>query len=514
MIRRKAIWLLLAAYVAVLAAMTGLPWGDLPNHLTRITIIGELLSSPTSYYHQHYSFHWMLVPYVLWDVLAAGTSRLLPVEANGVLWTVLTFLSVVWGGWCLAKVCLRAEADRQTITAFSILTATGWSFVLGFFAYQISLGLCLLAVACGCRLRETRDASSRSIAWLAYIASIVACYLAHLGGFLALCIILGSGAIARVIRRRDRLSWEAAALVPPVLLGCSYIYVSMSSLATGVHDPIIFRPALSKVWALAHPWTRFSKLWEWPVLLGLGTGFALLFIRTVPALRARARDAFLNDLFFPVPALAVVYLILPQGAFVAWNVDMRLLPFLAYFLLLWLLSVRRSAQAASDPDAGFFQTRWILIGTCWVSLLVLLIQLWPYNLEAHKYWEALKRIPAHQIVLPVGTHPYLGRVLPMHHQGTLYAAFKEGIAPQIYSSENATLPFFRPREHYVLPTDLWYVYNIPHPDWKSMASTYDYLVVSKPFDPARFPIPAPPVFTENDVVVIYKLNGTEDSHNR
>ena len=55
MFRQKAIWLLLAAYVTVLAAMTGLPWGDLPNHLTRITIIGELLSSPSSYYHQHYS---------------------------------------------------------------------------------------------------------------------------------------------------------------------------------------------------------------------------------------------------------------------------------------------------------------------------------------------------------------------------------------------------------------------------------------------------------------------------
>ena len=228
MIRQKAIWLLLAAYVAVLGAMTGLPWGDLPNHLTRITIIGELLSSPSSYYHQHYSFHWMFVPYILWDVLAAGTSRLLPVEANGVLWTVITFLTVVSGGWYLAKVRLQAESDWRALAAFSVLMASGWCFAWGFFGFQLSLGLCLFAVACGYRLRERRSRLSKIVVWLAYTALIVACYLAHLGGFLALCIILGSAAVARVIRSRDRLVSEAAALAPAVLLGAWYVHARAS----------------------------------------------------------------------------------------------------------------------------------------------------------------------------------------------------------------------------------------------------------------------------------------------
>jgi len=513
MFRQKAIWLLLAAYVAVLAAMTGLPWGDLPNHLTRITIIGELLSSPSSYYHQHYSFHWMFVPYILWDVLAAGTSRLLPVEANGVLWTVITFLTVVSGGWYLARVRLKAEADWRALTAFSVLMASGWCFAWGFFGFQLSLGLCLLAVACGDRLRERRSSLSKSVAGLAYTALIVACYLAHLGGFLALCVILGSAALARVIRSRDQLISEAAALAPAVLLGAWYVYARASS-ALQVPEAIVQRTPLNKLQALASPWLRFPLRWDWPVLLGLALAVALLFIGAAAAFRSRARDVLVNDLFFPVVALGGVYLVLPQAQGQAWDVDVRMLPFLVYFLLLWLLSIARPAGSPAGLGDGFLPPGRVLFGTCWVSLLVLLIQIWPYNREAHKYWEALKRIPEHQVVLAVSTRPYLGRLLPLQHEGNLYAVFREGVAPDVFSSDNAAFPFFVPREPYAPPPNLWYVRNLPTPKWESLDLRYDYLVVSKPYDPARLSLPAPRVFTENDAVVVFRLSGTEDVRSR
>lgn len=508
MIRRKALWLLLAAYVAVLVAMTGLPWGDLPNHLTRITIIGELLSSPTSYFQEHYSFHWMFVPYILWDVLAAGTSRFLSVQANGVLWTVLTFLTVVAGGWYLARTRLKAEEDWRTLTSFSVLMASGWCFAFGFLGFQLSLGLCLFAVACSYRLHERGRAVSARVYWLPYTALIVACYLAHLAGFLALCIILGAAAVSRVIKRRDQLALEAAALAPAVVLGVWYVLSKASHTSAGLSDEIVFRSPFKKALALASPWLRFSMLWDWPLLLGLGVCIALLVIRAVPMLRSRAGDALVNDSFFPAGALAAAYLILPQAGFQAWDVDVRMLPFFAYFLLLWLLSI---ARKASGPSARFLRPAPVLFGTCWVSLLVLLIQIWPYNLEARKYQEALQRIPEHQVVLSVPTHSYLGRLLPLHHQGNLYAVLREGVAPDVYSSDNATFPFFRPRERYTPPPNLWYIRDLSSPNWETITRTYDYLVVSKPFDPARLPLPLPPMFTENEVAVVFKLKGTEDA---
>ena len=332
------------------------------------------------------------------------------------LWTVLTFLTVVSGGWYLAKVSLQAEADWRALTAFSVLMASGWCFAWGFFGFQLSLGLCLFAVACGYRLRERRSALSTSVCWLAYIALIVACYLAHLGGFLALCVILGAAAVARVIQCRERLVSEAAALAPAVLLGAWYVY-SRASSVLGVPEEIVLRPPRLKLLALTSPWLRFPLRWDWPVLLGLGVAIVLLFVAAAAAFRSRTRDVLVNYLFFPVVALAGAYLVLPQAQGQAWDVDVRMSPFLEYFLLLWLLSIARSARSSSGSASGFLQPERVLFGTCWVSLLVLLIQIWPYNLEAHKYWEALKRIPEHQVVLTVSTHPYLGRLLLLHHEG-------------------------------------------------------------------------------------------------
>ena len=279
-------------------------------------------------------------------------------------------------------------------------------------------------------------------------------------------------------------------------------------------EEIVRRTPLRKLLALASPWLRFPLRWDWPVLLGLGLAIALLFVAAAAAFRSRAREVLVNDLFFPVVALAGAYVVLPQAQGQAWDVDVRMLPFMAYFLLLWLLSSGKPAQSSSGSVVGFLQPGRVLFGTCWVSLLVLLIQIWPYNLEAHEYWEALKRIPEHQVVLAVSTHPYFGRLLPLHHEGNLYAAFREGVAPDVFSSENAAFPFFTPREPYAPPPSLWYVRNLPTPKWKSLDLRYDYLVVSKPFDPARLPRPAPPVFTENDAVVVYRLNGTEDARRR
>jgi hypothetical protein len=455
----------------------------------------------------------MFVPYILWDVLAAGTSRLVPVEANGVLWTVITFLTVVSGGWYLAKVRLEAAADWRALTAFSVLTASGWCFAWGFFGFQLSLGLCLFAVACAYRLRERRSRLSKSVIWLAYTVLIMACYLAHLGGFLALCIILASAALARVIRSRDQLVSEAAALAPAALLGAWYVYAKAFS-SLGVPEEIIQRNPLHKLLALASPWLRFPLRWDWPVLLGIGLTMVLLVIRAAPAVRSRARDELVNDLFFPVVALAGAYVALPQAQGRAWDVDVRMLPFLGYFLLLWLLSNGRPEQSSSGSDGRLLQPGRVLLVTCWVSLLVLLIQIWPYNGEAHKYWEALKRIPEHQVVLAVSTHPYLGRLLPMHHEGSLYAAFREGVAPAVFSSENGAFPFFVPREPYAPPPDLWYIRNLPAPKWENIASTYDYLVVSKPFDSSRLPRPAPPVFTENEAAIVFRLSGTEEAGSR
>jgi len=502
MIPRKAMWLLVAAYAGVIASMRGLPWGDLPNHLTRITIIGDLLFSPAPFFRQHYSFEWMFSPYLLWDVLAALTSRVLPVEANGLLWTLLTFFAVVAGGWYLARVRLRAAADRDVLTCFSVLLATNWCFAWGFFAFQLSIALCLFAVAFGWRFREAASRSGRWATYLVYAVLVAGCYLAHLGGFLPLCLILGAAALARVFQNWRNLPSEGLLLAPALSLAAWHAYLAWS-LHAGLGE-VVFRTPFRKFLTLAAPWLRFPWAWELPLLLGLGLAISALFARRIlsgarPALRA----LFADDSFLAVVLLGTMYIALPDAGFNGWGVDMRMLPFLVYFLLLWLL---RTGPASSErrlanrlPSPGL-----ILFATCWVTLLIVFVKIRPYDAEARVYWQALKRIPKHRVVLPVPTRPYMGRLSPLHHQGVLYAAFREGISPYVFDRAYAA-PFFALKERYSLPNNLWYVRNLPTPDWDRVRSVCDYLVVSKPFDPKRLPSPPAPVFFENEAAVVFQL---------
>jgi hypothetical protein len=309
-----------------------------------------------------------------------------------------------------------------------------------------------------------------------------------------------------VIENRLNLRREAARLAPQGLLAAWYLFGVMPS-HHGVSEGRVYGTVIRKLLALASPWVRFPLVWEWPLLIGLALSLLLLVLRALPALKSQSlRTLLRDDLVLAVFLLGTAYVLLPQGTFDTWDVDVRILPFLVYFLFLWFASLQPCTDSSRAGAGPSNRPAIVLLITCWISLLVLLVQLWPYNREIHAYWELLRRIPEHKVVLPVSTRPYLGRISPTLHQGALYAAFNEGVVPTIPSRDNlGALFFFGFRQRYESPGSLWYVRNLP-PDWRQMRMACDYWVVSKPFDPARLPYPRAPVFLENETAVVFDMS--------
>ncbi|MGD0907209.1 MAG: hypothetical protein ABSA96_06480 [Candidatus Acidiferrales bacterium] len=507
MTSRKSPILLLAVYTAALLALTGLPWSDLPNHLTRITILGKMLFSSNDYYNQHYVFQWMFTPYILWDLLAAVTSTFLPIIANGLLWTVITFLIVVASGWYLAKVRLQSSPQVRTLTLLAILIASGWFFALGLFAYQRSFGLSLVALALGHRIRKNGERSAIG-RYVLYTLIVIACYLTHLGGYLGLCLISGAAALAAILENRRNLLREIGLLSPQfALLGCYVFCVLPSSKSNELSSDYLYGTVSRKFLVLASPWLRLPLRWDWPLVAGVALSLVLLTFRARGALRVQPLRTFLkNDIFLAVLFLFVMYVILPQGGFGGYNVDTRMLPYLFYFIFLWLGSLEPKAES-QDAQLGYsLRPDTVLLSTSWIALFSLIVQLWPYNTQMRDYRDLLSQIPAHKVVVPVSTAPPLGRLAPTLHQGALYAALREGVVPYIFVRQNnPPTPFFSFRDSYKSPNIFWYERNLD-PQWQQMAPPCDYLVVFKPFDPARLPATAGPILFENGSGTVFEMD--------
>jgi hypothetical protein len=493
------LWALLAAYVGVFVTFTGLPWGDLPNHLTRITIISKLLFSSNAFFRQNYAFHWMFTPYILWDVLAAITGTVLPVIANGVLWTVITFLSVVAAGWYFAKVRLENSDSIAVMTLLSVLLASDWFFAMGFFAYQLSFALSLVALAILHRVRRSDTPATRLFS--AYVLVAVACYLAHLGGFLALCLLAGAGAVASVLQDRKTFSGELR-LLSPLLLLSAWQLISMHEQQHGASAGYVYGPLTRKLLALSSPWIRLPLKWDWPVLAGIFISACLLAVSAVSRAKRHPPRAFLtNDLSFGLLLLLIAYVALPEAQLGVWNVDVRVVPYLFYFAFVWLLSTAGSLDSPDLRIAGPIRSSAVLYVTCAVTLLALVVQLRPYNRQDLLYRQLLSQIPEHRVILPVSTRPSFGRIAPTYSQGVLYAALREGIVPYIFNGANTQIPAFKFRKAHWAPDPFWYSRTASSLD----RCDCDYVVVSKPFDPERFHIPGASTIIQNEVGAVFQV---------
>ena len=203
-----------------------------------------------------------------------------------------------------------------------------------------------------------------------------------------------------------------------------------------------------------------------------------------------------------------------------YDVDGRALPYLFAFLTLFALRVGErwgiaGANGTEVTGSGrhypvrlntAFAT-WIATGLAIANFAYVLTELSRHNSYLLKINDAVRKIPAHQFVLPITTTPEQGRIQTGLHNGALYTAWGEGITPYIFNSAlGEPVTFFHYKSILYHPFQFWYARNMPV-DWSKVESTYQYVVITKPFDSRRIQLPHAVNYFENSAAVVLKTDG-------
>ena len=88
-----AFGLITAAYIIVFARFTMFPFQDFPNHLTRATVLADLLFHHGAMFGPMFEFRFIPEPYLLGDLMLAGLVEIFGPTAAGALWNTVVLLS-------------------------------------------------------------------------------------------------------------------------------------------------------------------------------------------------------------------------------------------------------------------------------------------------------------------------------------------------------------------------------------------------------------------------------------
>lgn len=487
--------LLVAAHVLLLVSLPAMPLLDFPNHLTRCWMIKEqLLGRPTNFV-----FEWHFMPYVLGDLLYAGVLSAVPWRAAETLWAIFCYLSLPVGVYAYARSMDFSRRLVGLLLLFSAYAAANWFFLSGFANYCLGVGLALGTAAACQRLYCGRSPSERlrRLAAGAALASI--CYLVHLAAFLFAAIMVGARTLARLLQHRESLLSAASAALPFGLL--LVLHLLLHGDAPDQSSPWEHRPFLEKPLAIGAMYVRYHAGVDALLFGVLFGGLALLAFKSSHS-EKRADPAGLREELAVLLALTLAYLVLPVRAEPAYGVDSRAIPFIS------IAAVSLLGKIIEARGARRFRAALLLTAAVAGSSLLYLI---PFVRAHANFTAALDRareeVPPGFALLPVATVPNIGRVQPNLHRPELYLLDGGRFAPYIFSLDTSggQIKYFRYSHGYpYAPHIKWYL-NGESIRGEEVARVYDYLLVSRPYDPARFAeVPLEKVF-ENEAAAVFKV---------
>jgi hypothetical protein len=481
------------SYAATLWSFDGLPYQDVPNHLSRAVAIADLLFHGGREYGGTFTFEWQFVPYVLGDAFHAATVELLSPSVAARTWVVLSVLALPAATWLLMREWGADAAVRALAAACALFLSADWFLRLGFLNFKYALALTLLAVAAWERL-VSRPSVRRA---LAYGALVVAGYLTHLSALVFVVVIVGTLSLLRVIGDVRALPRYAVVGLPLLaLLGWHLLFRGSAEVGESVQPALATK--LLRVGGVLAP-TRDP----------LDVGIALAFIVTIAVPLAaglrRVRD-------WPVGAregLAVavafggVYLVLPETKGLVWGVDIRALPLAWLFVCCTVVAIlpRPALVRATCAVAAIAAVQLASLGTTLAADDALMKQ----------YREVAARVPTGATVLAVVSRPRRGGVSPTAHAASFATIDARAVLPYTFTGDTgAPVPYFNFRARLPpYPWQWWYLNRDPPYPAARLFTGYDYLLVQQPVDWRRIPR-VYDVVDRNSAVVLAKVRPTPD----
>jgi hypothetical protein len=491
--------ILVVAYCILLVLLSPLPVQDFPDHLARAVAMNDLIFHGGARFGTIFQFHLEWVPYLLGDLILTAAVAVFGTTGGAAFWVLLVFLSLP----CAALFYLRVRgidpAGRSLLLLLSVYFATDWFFLMGFLGFRVAVAMLIATLALVELLRRRWSYALFAL----YAGAVVLDYLMHLSPIIFLFAALGLTGLLRLWLRTTTLRREVA-LFAPVLVVLAWHFM------VAVHyreptDPVagayLWGTLQSKLARLGSEFFHYTPHTDVLLVLVLA---ACLFARTgVPRWRDLRRPLVLELLALAL-LFVVTYFMLPIGYAEAYYVDTRPLPLASFFFIAACLALPRPDPVAHPrrESVAFLLAALLAVG----NLAYLARHFITQARWVAQYRSVVAAIPEHGRVFPIYTRGGDGSVVPFLHVSAFVSSDRAALEPYVFAGDNGNpMKYFRYVHRPYDPTEVWYG-DIPRPpiDWNAIARDYDFLVITKPFDPAALAVPTR-TMTENSSAALLAI---------
>jgi hypothetical protein len=201
-----------------------------------------------------------------------------------------------------------------------------------------------------------------------------------------------------------------------------------------------------------------------------------------------------------------MYLVLPIATTDAYFIDVRPLPFVALFGMIAFLCLWEEGSLGRNVGSALT-----------VPLAALLVAGNLAYLARHLYREdgSLTKVRDLVAAVPRGAYVLFGHtrygrlwmMKPLQHADGYVVADRGGVIPTLFSGDGGNpMKYFRYIHRPYTPPEQWYVrWPQLRVEWQQVACTYDFLLMTKPFEPRRIGV-ATTTVAENESAALLGID--------
>jgi len=479
-----------AAYVIVCTQVAMILYGDYPDHLARAAVLADLWFHEGRQFGAIFQFRFMPIPYILGDLLLAGAIELLGVTGATAFWTALNLLSLPLAILFYLRVTRTGRHTRALFFITGLYLATNWFFLAGFLNFHLAVALVIVALALAQSLRTQWSLAM----FIAYAGVVALGYLMHLAFIVFFAVALGATALWQLRMRAAAVLRDVVLFGPVCLVLAWHVFTArfFPDAAEAVCSRALWRTVPSKLRHLDWDLVRLYEPLDLLIALGFVACVVFVFLHWGGRRSFANADVAAVEMFVLAIAFLVLYAALPATYCGPSYLDVRALALAGPFVAFALLMLVDPLLAGHERARGFLNTAFTLLALG--NLIYLGVGLAGHQTQLTKYRALTASIPSGARVLPINTLLKEGQWRPFLHSAPLAVVVdRGGIVPNMFSGDQRhPMKYFRYVNRGYAPKDDWYTRTMLDPplvpldvDWTAIACSYDFLLVTKPYEPAR-----------------------------
>jgi hypothetical protein len=449
-----------------------------------------------------FQYHFLAVPYVVGDLILATAVELFGQRGGSALWMTLVLLSLPCALLFYLRAARIAADARAMFLVVSMYLATDWYFIMGFFEFRLAIAMTLVIFALAQLLRRSWSAGL----FVAYSGAVALGYLTHLSTLVFAAATIGASGLLRLWLRTSSLRLEACLLAPIIAVALWHFgvvahYSAAGDLPASAYE---YDTPLGKIARLGWEFFRFHRSVDGLMLLLLAA-CVIWPARRRLRLRELKTPAVLEMLLLAAVFLGM-YLVLPIATTDAYFIDVRPLPFISLFGVIAFLCLWEEGSLGRNLGSALT-----------VPLAALLVTANLAYLARHLYKEdgSLTKVRGLIATVPRGAYVLFGLtqfgkawvMKPFQHADAYVVADRDGVVPTLFSGDGGNpMKYFSYINRPYTPDEEWYVrWPGLRVEWQEVACTYDFILMTKPFEPRRIGV-ATTMVAENESAALLGID--------